>query len=236
MDEIHQVGKLGYPYAEISLYSPDQVERDLEELRDLKRAYGLAYLAHFPNEGNPVDLDNLRNRFVPRMKRLFELSALLGIVKGTFHFWIDGRQIHPDVIQQKIEMIIDLVDAAQRLGIVLCLENLSEPYKDFMTAFQQVSDLRMTLDIGHGQLLTDENTSFGFIEHCFSRIAHLHVHDNQGGLSVKDDLHLPLGEGIVDFPGIFTLLKERIYASTITMEVKPPAMGKTREAIVKYLG
>jgi sugar phosphate isomerase/epimerase len=197
--------------------------------------YGITYLAHFPNEGNPVDLENLTESFVPRMKRLFELSVELGITKGTFHFWIDGRRIISDVIDQKIELILDMVKAAQRLGIILCLENLSESCKDFEPAFQRVPDLMMTLDIGHAQLFTQENTSFGFIDHYFSRIIHLHAHDNLGGISVKDDLHLPLGEGIVDYPGIFTLLKQKAYTSTITMEVKPPAMIKTRDEILKYM-
>jgi sugar phosphate isomerase/epimerase len=236
MEEIHLIGKLGYPYAEISLYVPEQVEADLDQLLQLKNEYGIAYLAHFPNEGNPVDLENLRESFVPRMRRLFELSVELGITKGTFHFWIDGRRIVPDVADKKIELILDMVVAAKRLGIVLCLENLSETYKDFMPAFQSVPDLMMTLDIGHAQLLTPENTSFGFIDHYFTRIAHLHVHDNRGGMSVKDDLHLPLGEGIVDYPNIFTLLKEKAYTSTITMEVKAPAMTRTKDEILKYMG
>lgn len=235
LQEIHTVGKLGYPYAEISLYDPAQVEADFDQLLQLKNEYSIAYLAHFPNEGNPVDLDNLRERFVPKMKRLFELSAKLGIRKGTFHFWIDSRQILPDLADKKIELILDMVAAAKYLGIVLCLENLSETYKDFMPAFQYVPDLMMTLDIGHAQLLTPKNTSYGFIDHYFSRIAHLHVHDNRGGMSVKDDLHLPLGEGIVDYPGIFTLLREKAYISTITMEVKPPMMIKTRDEILKYM-
>jgi sugar phosphate isomerase/epimerase len=235
LEDIHAIGKLGYPCAEISLYVPEQVETDLDQFLRLKEEYGITYLAHFPNEGDPLNLVNLRERFVPRMNRLFELSVKLGIAKGTFHFWIDGRRIAPDVVDQKIELIMNMVAAAKRLGIVLCLENLSETYKDFMPAFQRVPDLMMTLDIGHAQLLTQKNTSFGFIDHYFSRIAHLHVHDNRGGMSVKDDLHLPLGEGIVDYPGIFTLLKEKVYTSTITMEVKPPEMIKTRDEILKYI-
>jgi sugar phosphate isomerase/epimerase len=235
VEDIHAIGKLGYPYAEISLYVPEQVETDLDQFLRLKEVYGITYLAHYPNEGDPLNLVNLRESFVPRMSRLFELSVKLGIAKGTFHFWIDGRRIAPDVVDQKIELIQNMVAVAKCLGIVLCLENLSETYKDFMPAFQRVPDLMMTLDIGHAQLLTQENTSFGFIGHYFNRIAHLHVHDNRGGKSVKDDLHLPLGEGIVDYPGIFTLLKEKAYPSTITMEVKPPAMIKTMDEILKYI-
>lgn len=235
IEETNEVGKLGYPYIEISLYDPEQVEADLKPLLELKKEYGITYLAHFPNEGNPFDSDSLKNKFVPRMKRLFELSAELEIGKGTFHFWIDGRWLKSDIAQKKIELISDMVEYAKRQGIVLCLENLSENHKDFLPAFQSVPDLRMTLDIGHAQLLSKENTSFGFIDHCFDRIANIHVHDNKGGKSVKDDLHLPLGEGIVDYPAIFNLLKEKSYASTITMEVKPASLKKTRDEIVKYL-
>jgi sugar phosphate isomerase/epimerase len=235
MEEIDEVGRLGYPYAEISLYDPEKVETKLEELLEVKKQYGLFYLAHYPNEGNPVDVPNLRNQFVPRMKRLFELSASVGVMKGTFHFWLDERRIVPEVVRQKIELIAEMVTSAGSLGIVLCLENLSEPYRGFLPAFEQVPDLMMTLDIGHAQLLTDENTSFGFIDNCFDRIKHIHVHDNQGGLSHKDDLHLPLGQGIVDYPRIFSLLKEKGYSSTVTMEVKPVEMAETKNEILKYL-
>ncbi len=235
IEQIHEIGQLGYPFAEISLYDPEQVEGELEELLEVKNRYGLSYLAHYPNEGNPVDVNRLRGHFVPRMKRLFDLSASVGVVKGTFHFWLEERRIPHDVIWQKIEMIAEMAAAAKNRGIDLCLENLSEPYRNFIPAFDTVPDLRMTLDIGHAQLLTQENTSFGFIRNCFGRINHIHVHDNHGGLSHKDDLHLPLGQGIVDYPRIFSLLKEKGYSSTVTMEVKPFEMTGTRDEILKYL-
>ncbi|MHB8842882.1 MAG: sugar phosphate isomerase/epimerase family protein [Candidatus Aquicultor sp.] len=235
IEQIHQIGRLGYPYVEISLDDPDQLEQELDELLKAKNQYGIYFLAHYPNEGNPVDVTNLRDRFLPRMKRLFELSASLAITKGTFHFWLDERRLHPEVIFQKIELIAEMVNSARDRGIVLCLENLSEPYPSFVQAFNQVPDLKMTLDIGHAQLLTEENTSFGFIQNCFGWIKHIHVHDNLGGSSHKDDLHLPLGAGIVDYPRIFSLLKEKGYASTMTMEVKPFEMERTRDEILTYL-
>lgn len=236
LEEIHAVGRLGYPFAEISLYDPGQVRAETRELLELQDRYGISYLAHFPNEGNPFDVDRLRDSFVPRMESLIELAAGLGIAKGTFHFWLDSRWIVPEKAERKIELIWQMDAAARERGIVLCLENLSEKPRDFLPALERVPGLMMTLDIGHAQLLAGENTSYGFVEQCFSRIAHLHVHDNRGGKSVKDDLHLPLGEGIVDYPAILALLKKNSYSSTITMEVKPEAMAKTRDEILKYLG
>ncbi len=117
----------------------------------------------------------------------------------------------------------------------MCLENLTSQYDSFSIVFDAIPDLRMTMDIGHAELLSETNTSFGFIEHLFHKIDHVHVHDNNGGTSVKDDLHLPLGDGIVDYPKILSLLKEKGYASTLTMEVKPSDMIRTREAVVRYV-
>jgi sugar phosphate isomerase/epimerase len=235
IEQIHEVGKLGYPFAEISLYVPEDVERELDELLRLKTLYGITYLAHYPNEDNTFDAKILEERFVPRMKRLFELSGALGITKGTFHFWMDERYISHEATARKIELAAEMVASAGNAGIVLCIENLSERYYHFMPLFDKVPDLKMTLDIGHGQLLSRENTSFGFIENCFSRIEHVHVHDNRGGKSPKDDIHLPLGEGIVDYRRILSFLKEKGYESTMTMEVKLADMAKTKDAILSSL-
>jgi len=128
-----------------------------------------------------------------------------------------------------------MVGHATEKNVMLCLENLSEQYESFALAFDAIPDLRMTLDIGHAQLLSKENTSFDFIEHLYDKIGHIHVHDNFGGTSVKDDLHLPLGDGVVDFPKIFSMLRARGYRSTMTMEVKPSDMPKTKEKIERYL-
>jgi sugar phosphate isomerase/epimerase len=235
IEEIHKVGKLGYPFAEISLYAPEDVKRDLNELLRLKTIYGITYLAHYPNEDNTFDAKILEERFVPRMKRLFDLSGALGITKGTFHFWMDERYVSHETASRKIELASEMVASAKNAGIVLCIENLSERYYHFVPIFDKVPDLRMTLDMGHAQLLSRENTSFSFIENCFSRIAHVHVHDNRGGKSPKDDIHLPLGDGIVEYRRIFTLLAEKGYESTMTMEVKPVDMARTKDAILKSL-
>jgi sugar phosphate isomerase/epimerase len=235
IEQIHELGKLGYPFAEISLYVPEDVERELDELLRLKAFYGITYIAHYPNEDDAFDAKILEERFVPRMKRLFDLSGALGITKGTFHFWMDERYVSHEAASRKIELASEMVASAANAGVILCIENLSERYYNFMPMFDYVPDLKMTLDIGHGQLLSRENTSFGFIENCFPWIEHVHVHDNRGGKSPKDDIHLPLGEGAVDYRRIFSLLAEKGYESTMTMEVKLPDMEKTKDAILSSL-
>ncbi|MDY6934869.1 MAG: sugar phosphate isomerase/epimerase [Spirochaetota bacterium] len=235
IEEIHEVGNLEYPYAEISLDDPEEVSRQLDELLELKKKYHIYYLAHYPNEGNPVDTKALEERFIPKMKRLIELSRELYIHKGTIHFWMDKRWAEPSLISAKIKLLSGLVEYAKQNKVVLCIENLTEGYESFSTAFDAIPDLRMTMDIGHGELLSKENTSFGFMQNVFHKIDHIHVNDNHGGTSVKDDLHLALGDGIVDYPSILSMLKGKNYNSTITMEVKPSDMPRTMSLLEKHI-
>jgi len=90
---------------------------------------------------------------------------------------------------------------------VLCIENLSEHADHFAPAFRRLPELCMTLDLGHGEILSRPNASFGFITHFPERMRHVHLHDNHGGSEVRDDLHLPVGAGCVDFTGILRELR-----------------------------
>lgn len=191
----------------------------------------MTFLAHYPNEDNPFDLAILRDKFLPRIKALMDISEKLGINKTTIHFWIDKRWAPADLIRDKIAILSRIVDYGNDYGITVCLENLSERAESFAPAFEAIPDLRMTLDIGHAQLLSRQNTSFRFIDEHFSRIAHIHAHDNHGGKSVRDDLHLALGEGSVNYKAIFKTLVDKGFDSTITMEVKIKDMLKTRQTL-----
>jgi len=221
LELVHEVAKLGYPFAEISLYDADEMHRLADDFLALKEKYGIYYLAHYPNEGNPFDAKALEENFVPKMKKLIDVSHELGIEKGTIHFWMDKRWAEPTLLSAKLGMLAEMVAAASDKGVTLCIENLTEQHESFAAACDAMPDLRMTLDIGHAELLSSENTSFNFIRHLFDKIEHLHVHDNHGGKSVKDDLHLPLGEGKVDYPRIFSMLNEKGYRHTVTMEFQP---------------
>ena len=235
IEQIHEVGKFGYQYVEISLLEPDEVRGQIDELMKLREKYGLYYLAHYPNEGNPFDLNELGGRFIPKMRKLIDLTKKLGIPKGTIHFWIDKRWAPAQMISAKIALLSDLVSYAMDKDVVICIENLTERYDSFTAAFDAIPDLKMTMDIGHGELLSSRNTSFGFAEHVFDRIEHVHVHDNNGGKGVQDDLHLALGDGKVDYPAILSILKKKDYNSTITMEVKPADMPRTKKNVENFI-
>jgi len=118
------------------------------------------------------------------------------------------------------------------MGVQLCLGTLSEPLEDVHPLLTGCSALAPTLDIGHAQLPTDRNRSLDYLEQWPHRIPHVHAHDNRGGSRVGDDLHLPIGEGTIDFASILRALKKVEYSATITLEVP----HKTLKASVQRLG
>ena len=231
LDEAITVSKLHCPYIEISLDDPAVVSGWLPQLRNILNRNGITFLAHYPNEDNPFDVAILRNTFLPRIVTLMELSQKLDIHKATIHFWIDKRRLPHDLIRDKLDILSRIVDCGNDFGITVCIENLSERADSFAPAFDAIPDLKMTLDIGHGQLLSRQNTSFRFIEEHFPRIAHVHAHDNHGGKTVSDDLHLALGDGSIDYKTIFKRLIAKGYASTITTEVKPQDLLKSKQRL-----
>jgi sugar phosphate isomerase/epimerase len=94
----------------------------------------------------------------------------------------------------------------------------------------------LTLDLGHGQLLTTENTSHGLIKNYPERIRHIHLHDNRGGNSPQDDLHLPVGQGTIRFSRIMIALKQMGYERTMTLELRPKEIGACLGYVRHLLG
>ena len=212
----------GFPFAEISLLNAHAFHGgQLERLQAIAETHGITYLAHGPEEGDALDPDKLRRTYLPQIRSLIDCAAELGASVFTLHFWIDKRFIPAPVIEKKIVLLHELADYAHGRSVQLCVENLSEQAADLGSAFDAIATLGMTLDVGHGQLLNDSNTAYEFAGRYPERIRHVHAHDNCGGNSPGDDLHLPIGQGIIDFAAILGCLKSRGFDGTITLEVKP---------------
>lgn len=218
-DDVRRLHDMGLRFAEVAVPDPDRFP--LDEYRVASRETGLFYLCHGPVEGDPVDVHNLETVYLPKLFKVLSIMPELEMRLLTVHLWMDPRFVSKETISFKVGLLRRLTAAAAGSGITVCLENLSENFQHFAPVFSAVPELRMTLDLGHAQLLADENTSFGFLEAFPERIGHIHLHDNLGGDSPADDLHLPVGEGKIDFPRIFKKLGAARYAGTMTLELPP---------------
>lgn len=234
--EIRDIDELitqNFDFGEIVFRKPDELS--CWQAVHLDKSSGFFYLGHGPSEGSPTNLHNLQHRYAPILMKTIDVCHDLCIELLTIHLWLDPRFIHSDVLEAKIRTLSDITDYAHKKSVQICLENLSESASDLAYVCNKIPQIKLTLDIGHGQLLTDRNASFEIIDKLFDKIAHCHFHDNLGGSRPEDDLHLPLGHGIVDYIEILKKLLQYGYDKTITIELQGDALLTSRQKLKHVL-
>jgi sugar phosphate isomerase/epimerase len=235
-DDIGYLQDLKFDLGEVVLRNAESRAYWLDSGITNKFDSGFFLVAHGPREGPPNDIRHLWENYYPALQETVGVLHRLGIEFLTIHLWVDPRFVGSDVRNEKQSLLKALCAYGRENGVFISLENLSETATDLGPVLEAVPDLGLTLDVGHGQLLTDTNTSFDFIENLSSCIKHIHLHDNRGGRGVKDDLHLPLGEGIIDFHSIFERLVTKGYDGTVTLELEKEVLESSRERIRKIVG
>ncbi|MGC9967633.1 MAG: TIM barrel protein [Syntrophobacteraceae bacterium] len=233
-DDVISLHKLGLQFAEISITEPATFHLLQNEYLARSGETGLYYLCHGPREGDPNNIHALETIYLPKLLRVLSIMSGSQMRLLTLHLWLDPRFVQEETIVYKIGFLKRLTTCAGGSGITVCLENLSENADQLAEVFAAVPTLNLTLDLGHAELLSKENTSFGFLEKCPERIKHIHLHDNHGGTSPDDDLHLPVGEGRIDFHKIFQRLHALQYNGTMTLELRPDQIKSCLEK-VKHL-
>jgi sugar phosphate isomerase/epimerase len=230
-----RVAEAGFDFVEIDWKDPRALRAQWSELEEVQDRYAVVYLAHGPSEQNPFDIAQIVDELGPLVCKLLLLAQRAGIALYTQHLWLDPRFVSDGVIAHKLDLLETWLEVAQRAGVVFCIENLSEHADHFAPAFRRMPALAMTLDLGHGEILSEPNAAFGFVARFPERIRHVHLHDNHGGKGVKDDLHLPVGEGRVDFQGVLRALQGAGYAGGFSFEVDLEHAVAGREAISSLL-
>lgn len=227
--EIAEIGELGFDYLELTMdppeASPQKILSQKKAILALLTRYRMGITGHLPTFVLTADLyESLRKASIQENLAALEAAAELGIKKMALHpGYITGlgRFVADESKRYALESMEILLKKANSLQITLCLENmfpqnhfLSEP-KEFQPIFDAFPEMRLTLDIGHANLGPGKNRSTEFIRLYGYRIGHVHACDNFG----KDDSHLPVGAGMIDFEKILKKLKETQYDETITLEV-----------------
>ena len=233
--EVTSVGEAHLDFAEVNLLNHRHSLQEIPALIALKKKFDFFLLVHGPEEGNPFDCNELRSTLLPQIKELVNFASALDARLITIHFWLDQRFIEASILKEKLTILAAMMTMAQGKGLKLCLENLSEGPDDFEPAFRLFPELGLTLDIGHGELLSSRNKAYSFIETCPERISHVHIHDNHGGNTPEDDIHLPLGEGSIDFEPILAALSKTGYNKTLTLEVSPDILRQEKAKMVALL-
>ena len=235
LEDVKTLHELGLSVMEIPIQDPKAFAPQVASYRLLKEDLVLDFLCHGPREGDPNDREGLEKKYLPKILSLLPLMESLGMSLLTIHLWLDPRFVHKEILDYKETFLRRILIETGKKGITLCIENLSEDASAVKRFFRNLSDLNLTLDLGHGELLSTMNTCYSFIDTMPDRIRHVHLHDNRGGESYLDDLHLIPGEGTIDLKDILRKLMATGYERTLTLELKPAEIGECLERVQSWL-
>jgi sugar phosphate isomerase/epimerase len=223
MEEIEMLGDLNFDFLELYV---GRSETTLEQIKEEKgrTAEALALnrlevVGHVTNY--PVQEWNDR---MDLLTGCLDLFAELGAKLATLHPRVgvhDTSRLHKRVdnmmaLQETLDVCLH---RAEESGMVLCFENTTESVDDLVKLFGSLPGLRLTLDIGHANLNTEENKSLAILDSLGSRLKHVHCHDNRGGIGQTADLHLPVGEGDIHFEPVFGKLRNMGYDDRMSLEI-----------------
>jgi sugar phosphate isomerase/epimerase len=228
LNEIAEIGEMGFDYVELTMdppeATPQKIVAEKKSILSLLARYGMGITAHLPTFLHAADLyESMRKASLHENFDAMEAAAELGITKMALHpGYVTGlgRYVLDKVKDHAMESIELILKKANSLNITLCIENmfpqnrfLSKP-AEFQEVFDAFPEIRLTLDIGHANL-GGKNKSSEFIRLYGYRIGHVHACDNFG----REDSHLPIGAGLIDFERILVELKDTQYDDTLTLEV-----------------
>lgn len=129
--------------------------------------------------------------------------------------------------RRALSLLRSLAERAREVGVKLAVENgmtVSSPFSRLEELKEVVEEVGagITYDVGHANLREKaEGRKLDVRSHIKTMgrsLLHLHVHDNKG----IDDDHLVPGEGEIDFPSLFSSLKEIKYEGMIVAELWDP--------------
>jgi sugar phosphate isomerase/epimerase len=191
---------------------------DAQKAREILQRHNLQVTGHtawFLPIGNPSQV--LRNAAVQSVKETLPLFKDLGAKLVTIH----ANWFYPSLFSQEeciafqVESLNRIVELTADYGITTMLEpvesaNDTIPIVEKILA--QVPGLALHIDIGHVNL--HGRKPVDFFRHFSGRIAHVHLHDNNG----KADQHKPMGQGNIDWPELVNVMKDT-YDGTVTLEI-----------------
>jgi sugar phosphate isomerase/epimerase len=172
--------------------------------------------------------EKARMGWIEEAKDMIHVASELKIGLLNFHFYGKlGRvgateQSRNIFLNNFIDAMIELTRFAAKMKVDLMLENVPAEngtqlgsIEYFSHVMKAVPVLRFHLDVGHAFIENRMKGVKDYINAFGDRLAHVHMHDNHG----KQDEHLPLGMGKIDFRKVVRFLKEINYDKTITFEV-----------------
>ncbi len=193
-------------------------------LKDLGVSYGLKYSIHSPASDMNIASPSkpMLKAMLRRMEKSIACASVLEAYVWVFHpgmktgisMFYPGRDW-----LQNLKTVRSLVKIAGNYNVKIAIENVPEPYpflvtsvEDFARFFAEANeDVGLVLDVGHANI---NGQIERFLATFGTRIVHMHLSDNNG----KDDQHLGIGRGAINWERTAELMKKTSYERTAVVE------------------
>jgi len=223
ISEIGDISRAGFDFIDLTLEPPEAAwwHLDIEEVKSAINKHEIGVVGHTAYY-LPIasTFDRVRAGAISELKSCIDVFSRLEAPCMNVHpDWHTPFHTHEYMIENNLRSLRELIDYADDKGVQLMLENLPAAFNNMVELselLEPLPALGLHLDIGHANLNPLSNTTEEILNAFGSRLEHVHLHDNRGGVQ---DLHLPLGSGTLPWISMLRLLKDHGYDGSITLEV-----------------
>jgi sugar phosphate isomerase/epimerase len=224
LKEIHRIADERFDFVDLTLEPPAAWLPDGKEVGKLLSDLGLFAVGHTAwHLPIAAPFKEIRKLARDLYRKGLDCFAEAGVSLVNVH----PQQRVPLHSQDQIrvmnaEAVAGLVEDGNARGIRIMVENMDASFSDvpgLSAILDAVPEAAFHLDIGHANLRLgrgEPNRTKSLLEAFGERLAHVHVSDNNGG---GEDLHLPLGAGMIDWKTQIRALQATGYDGTVTLEV-----------------
>jgi len=220
IEEIRWISENGFDFIDLTIEPIRAYDIDIKKVKKALREFNLEAIGHTnPFLPSIFPIQTIRKVCLEEFKRYINIFDALGIKLVNIHpFYGAPFFSDEEKIEANIQFLKQINELCRSRGITLMLENYIKPFDSpevFSRILKEVSGLKIHLDVGHCNINQRENLTEAFFKKFRDKIVHLHLSDNKG----KEDDHLPLGCGNIDWREIVRIIKKAKFNRTITLEV-----------------
>jgi len=207
-----------------------------EKFLKITPSYNVKFSVHAPlSDINIASLNpRMRDESIQQINETIKISSQLGMNMVTMHpghLSPLGVLVPEKVKELNKNSVKKISETAEEYGVTIALENM--PNQRITTCHSlsellEISDSNVELcfDIGHA----NTNNNIGeFLD--YGKFANVHIHDNFG----KEDPHLVIGEGNIDFRNVLKKLNEK-YSGVVVIESRGLKAGvESKNVLMKMI-
>ncbi len=227
--------EIGFGGAEMDEADPE----DLERVATALRHRGCRVSLHGPFWGiEPGCVDpRVRRLAAERISQFLDLALVFQPVQLVCHTGFDPRHHveYRDFWLEKSHAFWGrMAERAASMRVPLLIENVWEKEPSFHVDLLERVDspyFGFCLDVGHQHSFSD-TPLLTWLDRLSHQLREVHLHDNDGG----HDYHWPVGDGSIDFKGLFERLNARGLTPLLTVEPHTEAdLIKTLAGLAPFL-